>query len=249
MNNNFDPSNEIVKMCIKAMALERENKINEAKEVYLNGFLHAKVEMEKVITAHFLGKIENDILEKIKWFEIALKFAKNSNDVGVRSTLWSHYNNIAMCNKSLGDFELEKEYSSLAEKYKNKINELGVFYHGTKADLNEGDFLIAGFGSNYKDDITMNHIYFTALVNGAGLAASLAKGDGVERVYIVEPTGDYENDPNVTDKKFPGNLTRSYRSVMPLKIIGEVKEFNGQSKKSKEEWAIKLKANKGEIIN
>jgi hypothetical protein len=76
---------------------------------------------------------------------------------------------------------------------------------------NNGDLLTAGRDSNYQTELTMNHIYFTALANGAGLAAALAKGDGRERVYIVEPTGSFENDPNVTDKKFPGNPTRSYR--------------------------------------
>ena len=73
-----------------------------------------------------------------------------------------------------------------------------------RADLQVGDLLTAGGSSNYKAELIMNHIYFTALANGAGLAAALAKGDGRERVYIVEPTGSFENDPNVTDKKFPG---------------------------------------------
>ena len=71
----------------------------------------------------------------------------------------------------------------------------------------------------------MNHIYFTALRDGAGLAAELAAGDGAPRVYLVEPTGPYEDDPNVTDKKFPGNPTRSYRSSAPLKVIGEVTDW------------------------
>ena len=94
----------------------------------------------------------------------------------------------------------------------------GPFYHGTKADLQIGDLLTPGFRSNYRPEIVMNHIYFTALSNGAaGLAAALAPGDGRERIYIVEPTGSFENDPNVTDKKFPGNPTRSYRSRAPLR--------------------------------
>jgi hypothetical protein len=75
----------------------------------------------------------------------------------------------------------------------------------------------------------MNHIYFTALVNGAGLAAALAEGVGPERVYIFEPTGSFENDPNVTDKNFPGNPTRSYRSEAPLKIVGELTEWVRQT--------------------
>lgn len=100
--------------------------------------------------------------------------------------------------------------------------EEGPFYHGTKADLREGDLLTAGFHSNYRPEVVMNHIYFTALVDGAGLAAEVARGDGEPRVYVIEPTGDYEDDPNVTDKKFPGNPTRSYRSSEPLRVISEV---------------------------
>ena len=93
-----------------------------------------------------------------------------------------------------------------------EVLDSGPFYHGTKADLKIGDMLTPGFKSNYHDHVIMNHIYFTALPNGAGLAAELAPGDGNPRVYIVEPTGSFENDPNVTDKKFPGNPTRSYRA-------------------------------------
>ncbi len=79
----------------------------------------------------------------------------------------------------------------------------GPFFHGTKAELRAGDLLTAGFRSNYRPEITMNHIYFTALRDGAGLAAELAAGEGTPRVYLVEPTGEFEDDPNVTDKKFP----------------------------------------------
>ena len=95
----------------------------------------------------------------------------------------------------------------------------------------------------------MNHIYFTANINSAGLAATLAKGEGRERIYIVEPTGEFENDPNVTDKKFPGNLTRSYRSKKPLRIIGEVTDWTKLTPKERREWSDKLAKNKGEIIN
>jgi rifampin ADP-ribosylating transferase len=115
--------------------------------------------------------------------------------------------------------------------------------------LQVGDLLMAGGDSNYKSEIKMNHIYFTALVNGAGLAAALAKGDGNERVYIVEPTGKYENDPNLTDKKFPGNPTRSYRSESPLKIVGEVTNWVRQTPEELQKFREKLANNKGEIIN
>jgi rifampin ADP-ribosylating transferase len=125
----------------------------------------------------------------------------------------------------------------------------GPFYHGTKADLAIGDHLMAGFKSNYKPDVTMNHIYFTALANGAGLAAELASGDGQPRVYMVEPTGEFENDPNVTDKKFPGNPTRSYRSKEPLRITGEVTDWTRLTPEQLRDWREKLANIKGEIIN
>ncbi|MDR6565011.1 MULTISPECIES: NAD(+)--rifampin ADP-ribosyltransferase [unclassified Arcicella] len=123
---------------------------------------------------------------------------------------------------------------------KTEVLDNGPFYHGTKADLQIGDLLTAGFSSNYKPEIIMNHIYFTALVNGAGLAATLAKGDGSERVYIVEPMGSFENDPNVTDKKFPGNPTRSYRSQAPLKVVGEVTDWVRLTPEEIAQWRERL---------
>ncbi len=129
----------------------------------------------------------------------------------------------------------------------------GPFYHGTKAALPVGDFLTAGFRSNYRPEIIMNHIYFTALVDGAGLAAALASGDGDEHVYIVEPTGPFENDPNVTDKKFPGNPTRSYRSQAPVKIVGEVTDWTRLTPEQRQQWRDRLVAinanSEAEIIN
>ena len=125
----------------------------------------------------------------------------------------------------------------------------GPFYHGTKADLKIGDFLIAGFSSNYRPEVVMNHIYFTALITGAGLAAELARGVGNPRIYMVEPTGIFENDPNVTDKKFPGNPTRSYRSQEPVKIVGEVTEWVRQTEEELKIWRERLANIKGEIIN
>jgi rifampin ADP-ribosylating transferase len=115
--------------------------------------------------------------------------------------------------------------------------------------LQIGDLLTAGGSSNYKPELKMNHIYFTALANGAGLAAALAKGDGRERVYIVEPTGGFENDPNVTDKKFPGNPTRSYRSQAPLRIVGEVTDWIRQTPEQVEAWRQRLANSEKEIIN
>ncbi|WP_407641467.1 NAD(+)--rifampin ADP-ribosyltransferase [Daejeonella lutea] len=140
-------------------------------------------------------------------------------------------------------------HEELAKELTKNPFDKGPFYHGTRAALNVGDLLIAGSNSNYKTDLKMNHVYFTAISNGAGLAAALAKGDGPERVYIVEPTSGFENDPNVTNKKFPGNPTRSYRSTAPLKIIGELKEWDRISPEDLQQWRDKLAKNQGEIIN
>ncbi|MBN9196831.1 MAG: NAD(+)--rifampin ADP-ribosyltransferase [Microbacterium sp.] len=129
----------------------------------------------------------------------------------------------------------------------------GPFFHGTKADLHEGDLLTPGFRSNYRPEVVMNHIYFTALVNGAGLAAELAAGEGDPRVYAVEPTGEYEDDPNVTDKKFPGNPTRSYRSSAPLRVVAEIADWPRLPPEELAAWRARLAAilddERGEIIN
>ncbi|MBP2265048.1 rifampin ADP-ribosylating transferase [Pseudarthrobacter sp. PvP004] len=129
----------------------------------------------------------------------------------------------------------------------------GPFFHGTKADLRDGELLRPGFRSNYRPEVVMNHIYFTALRDGAGLAAELAAGDGEPRVYAVEPTGSFEDDPNVTDKKFPGNPTRSFRSSAPLKVIGEVTDWTRLTPEALQEWRERLAAivadERGEIIN
>ncbi len=129
----------------------------------------------------------------------------------------------------------------------------GPFFHGTKADLQVGDFLTAGFRSNYRPEVVMNHVYFTALRDGAGLAAELAPGEGAPRVYAVEPTGGFEDDPNVTDKKFPGNPTRSYRSSAPLKIVGEVTDWTRSTPEVLQAWKERLAAlradERGQIIS
>ena len=101
-----------------------------------------------------------------------------------------------------------------------------TFYHGTKADLKVGDLITPGFGSNFVER-GLNHIYFTATLEAATWGAELAKGDSRGRIYIVEPTGPFGDDPNLTDKKFPGNMTASYRSLDPLRVVGEVEDWVG----------------------
>lgn len=103
------------------------------------------------------------------------------------------------------------------------------FYHGTKADLKEGDLISAGFNSNYGKRTQAKYVYLTATLDAAVWGAELAVGEGKGRIYIVEATGETEDDPNLTDKKFPGNPTRSYRTKDPLRVIGEVKDWQGHS--------------------
>ena len=103
-----------------------------------------------------------------------------------------------------------------------------TYFHGTKADLKIGDFIQVGFKSNYEDR-KLKHVYVSATLNTAILGAELASGNGQERIYLVEATGTIEDDPNVTDKKFPGNPTMSYRSEHPFKVVGEVKVWQGRT--------------------
>jgi rifampin ADP-ribosylating transferase len=125
----------------------------------------------------------------------------------------------------------------------------GPFYHGTRACLSAGDLLTAGFRSNYDHRVVMNHIYFTAFAKGAGLAAEVAKGEGPPRVYIVVPTGTFEDDPNVTNRKFPGNPTRSYRSRHPLKIFDEHQSWDPCDPDFVAQLRSRIEAGMGEIIN
>jgi rifampin ADP-ribosylating transferase len=104
-----------------------------------------------------------------------------------------------------------------------------TFYHGTKAALKQGDLIAPGFSSNYGKRKKASFVYLTATLDAAVWGAELALGEGSGRIYIVEPTGPIEDDPNLTDKKFPGNPTKSYRSRSPLRVIGELAEWKGHS--------------------
>ena len=220
-----------------------------AASIFLQAWNEATNDFEKFTAAHFVARQQKDVLHKLKWLETCLQFASTINDVTVQAAFPALYSDIADCYKNLKDPDNASKYDKLLIAFNNNLSDSGPFYHGTKADLRIGDLLTAGSMSNYNPNLSMNHIYFTALVQGAGLAAALAKGDGSDRVYIIEPTGSFENDPNVTNKKFPGNPTRSYRSKAPLKIIGEVTDWPRQTPEQLQIWREKLANNKGEIIN
>ena len=110
-----------------------------------------------------------------------------------------------------------------------EIYKAGVYLHGTKADLAVGELLQPGCESNYEEGRMMTYVYFTATLDAAVWGAELAAGDTRERIYIVQPCGEFENDPNLTDKRFPGNPTHSFRSREPLRVVGELVGWVGHS--------------------
>jgi len=246
---DFNPGNHIVQLCIQGMAMEENGKPEEAISIFLRAWNDATNDFEKFLAAHFVARHQKDVRDKLKWLETALQFALKVNNESVSGAFPALYSSISKCQEELGDIDNAKKNQELAISSAQKPADKGPFYHGTRADLKIGNLLTAGSESNYKSELKMNHIYFTALANGAGLAAALAKGDGRERVYIVEPTGSFENDPNVTDKKFPGNPTRSYRSIEPLRITGELIEWIKQTPEEIQKWKERLANSKGEIIN
>ncbi len=105
----------------------------------------------------------------------------------------------------------------------------GVYLHGTKSNLAVGEMLVSGRESNFEASRVMNYVYFTATLDAATWGAELAAGEGRGRIYVVEPMGEFEDDPNVTNKKFPGNPTQSFRSREPLRVVGELVDWVGHS--------------------
>ena len=231
------------------MAMDDKGNAEEANRLFLQAWDEAANDFEKFTAAYYVARHQDNIADKLHWLDTSLKFALKINDESVRAAFPALYSNIAKCYDELGDAENARKNRESANSFTDDPSDNGPFYHGTKADLQVGDLLTPGGASNYQSELVMNHIYFTALVNGAGLAAALAKGDAPERVYIVEPTGSFEHDPNVTNKKFPGNPTRSYRSGAPLRIVGEVMDWARQTPEQLKDWREKLANSKGEIIN
>src|SRR5262249_6835930 len=118
--------------------------------------------------------------------------------------------------------------SKLGSMSVDDVNSLR-FYHGTKADLKPGDLVEPGRSSNYGKQKKAAYVYLTATLDAATWGAELALGEGPGRIYVVQPTGPIEDDPNLTDKKYPGNPTKSYRSRDPLRVTGEITDWKGHS--------------------
>ena len=132
--------------------------------------------------------------------------------------------------------------SALREPVPFEVYEAGVYLHGTKAELAVGELLVPGRESNFEAGRVMNYVYFSATLDAAVWGAELAGGEGRGRIYIVEPTGAFEDDPNLTDKKFPGNPTQSFRSREPLRVVGELVDWVGHSPEKLEAMRASLDA-------
>ncbi len=249
MSTEFHPDNPIVRLCMQGMRLEEQGKLEEAAVLFLQGWDEATNDFERFLVAGFTARVQPNASDRITWYESALELAEKVGDNAVQSAFPSLHTNLSKCYEEVGNPEKAAMHQELAIKSVSQPADKGPFYHGTKAQLNIGDLLTPGRVSNYQSDLLMNHIYFTALPNGAGLAAALAPGEGPERVYIVEPTGSFEDDPNVTNLKFPGNPTRSYRSSEPLRIIGEANEWQRTSPEQIQRIRDRFAGKKDDIIN
>jgi len=131
---------------------------------------------------------------------------------------------------------------ALREPVPFEVYDAGVYLHGTKAELAAGDLLVPGRESNFETGRMMNYVYFSATLDAAVWGAELASGEGRGRIYIVEPTGAFEDDPNLTDKKFPGNPTQSFRSREPLRVVHELVHWVGHSPEKLEAMRAALDA-------
>jgi rifampin ADP-ribosylating transferase len=134
-----------------------------------------------------------------------------------------------------------------------EVHESGKLLHGTKADLKIGDVVTAGHASNFEDGRQSNHVYVTETLDAAAWGAELARGDGRGRIYVVEVDGELEDDPNLTDKRFPGNPTRSYRSRGPVRIVGELTGWTGhtpdQQQAMRDGLATLIREGRNEILD
>ena len=175
MNVQFDPSNNIIKICLQGMVMEENGRLEDATLLFQKAWSEATDDFERFYAAYYVSRHQTNSSDRLKWLEDALQLALNINNDSVLSSLPSLYSNIATCYHELGDIEKAHRNVELSNSSKLIYFDKGPFYHGTKADLKVGDLLTAGGNSNYKPELKMNHIYFTAMVNGAGLAAALSK--------------------------------------------------------------------------
>jgi uncharacterized protein YndB with AHSA1/START domain len=171
-----------------------------------------------------------------KQFEAELRFEVNEGGTLVTlRTVFPSKEARDFVVENVGAIEGGKQTLAHLDAYTEELGSLTdvmdtpTFYHGTKADLKPGDLIQPGYRSNYGQQKKANYVYFTATMDAAIGGAELAQGEGRGKIYIVVPSGPYEDDPNLTDKKFPGNPTKSYRTKEALRVVGEVKDWQGHA--------------------
>lgn len=150
MSNKFDPKNKIIGLCMIGMNMEEQGDSEGAMTVFMTALNESANGFEKFVVTYQIAKYEKNIQEKLKWLEKTLQYAIKSEDCGVRSTLSTIYFCIAKCYEELGNSKKAKTNLELSNLYNTEPKDEGPFYHGTRADLQIGDFLVAGKNSNYK---------------------------------------------------------------------------------------------------
>ena len=246
----FNAANKIVQLCLQGMGSEEQDEHHKAADLFRRALAEATTDFEKFLATFFVARHQSSATESITYYKQALHLAEKIKNEAVQPAFTLLHQKIAACYALLNSEKDVQYHQKMALSAVTAPADEGPFFHGTRANLDTGDTLTPNFTSNYQENLMMNHVYFTASPSIAALAAGLAKGDGHERIYIVKPEGSFEHDPNVTNVKFPGNPTRSYRTIFSLKIIGELKDI--QSPPSAEEikrWQQKLADGKGGIIN
>lgn len=245
----FGPANAVVRLCAQAISVEERGRREEACELFRRAWSEAADDEERLLVAFHLDRLQSGHDDRLLWIDTALQLALRLEPAWVAPARPFLATRLARHHETRGDVDAARRYYELAASLPDTPADPGPYFHGTRAALGIGDQLTAGHRSNYDAGLVMNHVYFTAKLEGVGLAAALASGDGPERVLVVEPTGPFEDDPNVTNKRFPGNPTRSYRSAAPLRITAELSEWTRPADGVVQAWRARLAEGAGRIIN
>lgn len=245
----FSPTNPVVRRCLQGLQAEAAGRADDARANFHGAWQDATDDQERFLAAWHVARLEGDPGARLAWLTQALQLAAALADPSVMAAFPPLHARMAECHEQVGALDAAERHRALAQDTTRPPEDPGPFYHGTRAALEPGALLVAGRASNYAAGLVMNHVYFTALADGAGLAAALASGEGEERVYEVAPTGAYEDDPNVTNQKFPGNPTRSYRSTAPLRVVRAVAAWPRPDPDMVRAWRARLAAQPGTIIN
>lgn len=168
----FNPTSPFIQQLMQAIIQTEQGELAQAATTLDKMYRQTEDDYEKFLLAYQFSKVTTDIFERVKWLSVSLESAQKVDDEEVKSAYVTLFRDLAEAYKALGNYDYEKKYLELAETEPTTPTDQGPFYHGTKADLKVGDLLVPGGLSNYQDDLVMNHIYFTAYLNGAGLAAT-----------------------------------------------------------------------------